>query len=831
MKSIKDVVAFLDTRIDQGKKDTNWMTGNSILKKCGAKKRSDKLVRELNEALEEYSIEMKLPNGIESFKNVDLKQRIAFSRKAIEKKPLAPTKTKKVVTNAHAGQIIVSQGSNPRSLYPHQQQALSDLHKKLKKNGSFDGLLVLPTGGGKTSTAVQFILQAAINEGKKVLWVAHRHELLNQAYREFEQTSYKNLLTRRDTYSYRILSGKHDRPLHIQPTDELLIAGKDSLIKGENYLKTQWLQHTDDVMLVIDEAHHAPAKTYRRLIQCVKDTVKNVTLLGLTATPFRTFEQEQGYMKTLFKDDILYKIDLKELITRGILAEPHFLDIETKLDLKTKLSNKEIQTIAQFDQLPENIAKTIAESSERNRVIVKHYIDNKAKYGQTLIFAINQIQAVALSKLFQQYNICAEYVISGLTDEMTGATVANEHNAKHIQNFREGKLQVLINVNILTEGTDLPNVQTLFLTRPTISKILMTQMIGRALRGPRAGGTKDAYIVSFIDEWSNLIAWENPRSLVASTEIDDKPTDKSNKAITEIISIKMIGKLVEELLKTAEHSDFDDIKFMESVPVGVFAFELLLQDEDENRSRHCEVLVFESTEKSYKYFLEALPNLFAAEQIKNEYLTNNELSVLTNIVLDNYFNNPPYLPNYERQDIENLLNYYALTESVPALLRFEERQEIDVQQIAQTIWDEDMGAQKKANFLQAEWQRNQFLQIYFAKEFYFFAKCVDNEILKIQHPQTSEKPKSVGEQRSFEKLTLQEIRIHDYNHYLALRNTVFEKSQLPNGFYICAECGYTSPHRFMFHIDHIKPMSKGGLTIPNNLQLLDKKCNMVKADL
>jgi len=65
---------------------------------------------------------------------------------------------------------------------------------------------------------------------------------------------------------------------------------------------------------------------------------------------------------------------------------------------------------------------------------------------------------------------------------------------------------VLVNVNILTEGTDLPSVQTVFLARPTTSTILMTQMIGRALRGEKAGGTATAYIVSFVDHWRDKIA-------------------------------------------------------------------------------------------------------------------------------------------------------------------------------------------------------------------------------------------------------------------------------------------------------------------------------------
>ena len=71
--------------------------------------------------------------------------------------------------------------------------------------------------------------------------------------------------------------------------------------------------------------------------------------------------------------------------------------------------------------------------------------------------------------------------------------------------YREGKVKVLVNVNILTEGVDLPQTKTVFLARPTVSTILMTQMIGRALRGEAAGGTSSAYIVSFVDNWNEHI--------------------------------------------------------------------------------------------------------------------------------------------------------------------------------------------------------------------------------------------------------------------------------------------------------------------------------------
>ena len=82
----------------------------------------------------------------------------------------------------------------------------------------------------------------------------------------------------------------------------------------------------EEIYLVIDEAHHAVAKSYKKIIQYVADHTKSMKLLGLTATPFRTSEDEQGALKQVFTDDIVYKTDLDTLIKKGILATPTFID-------------------------------------------------------------------------------------------------------------------------------------------------------------------------------------------------------------------------------------------------------------------------------------------------------------------------------------------------------------------------------------------------------------------------------------------------------------------------------------------------------------------------
>ncbi len=109
-----------------------------------------------------------------------------------------------------------------------------------------------------------------------------------------------------------------------------------------------------------------------------------------------------------------------------------------------------------------------------------------------------------------------------------------DENAKTLEVFRKNQLDVLINVRMLTEGTDVPNVNTVFLTRQTTSKILLTQMVGRALRGSKFGGTDEANIVSFIDNWQHLINW-------AEFELEPGGINDSNREVGEPLPIQLIS--------------------------------------------------------------------------------------------------------------------------------------------------------------------------------------------------------------------------------------------------------------------------------------------------
>lgn len=242
----------------------------------------------------------------------------------------------KRIQTKSSGEILPKKGTNARASYEHQRIAMHNL-SLIDQEKSYSTLIVLPTGGGKTYTAALWLLKNAIDEKKKILWIAHRQMLLEQAAQSFQQYAYAETVPHISSFQYRIVSGaaEHDRAVDIASEDDLLIVSKDSIGRNLQYLDT-WLKHQDEIYLVIDEAHHATAKTYRRVIAYVHKYVPNVKLIGLTATPFRTAQAEQGLLAKIFQDGvrdgkvkrgqlgITYQIGLKDLINRQILSKPIF---------------------------------------------------------------------------------------------------------------------------------------------------------------------------------------------------------------------------------------------------------------------------------------------------------------------------------------------------------------------------------------------------------------------------------------------------------------------------------------------------------------------------
>lgn len=731
-----------------------------------------------------------------------------------------------MIENINAQTITPALGKNPRQLYEHQEEAIRKLDA-MDKKGSFRTLLVLPTGGGKTLTAAYWLLRNAVDQNKKILWLAHRHLLLEQAAEAFARNAYTDTMVNRTVFNYRIISGMHDKPVHIQKTDRILIASKDSMIRSLDKLKN-WL-NGEEIYLVIDEAHHAVAKSYKKIIQYVADHTKSMKLLGLTATPFRTSEDEQGALKQVFTDDIVYKTDLDTLIKKGILATPTFIDCNTNIQFTEHLGVQALKSIENLDTLPENIANDIADNKERNRIIVEKYLHNYEKYGQTIVFALNKVHAIALNKLFNEkgkaYGIRSEFIISEVQDMITGITISNADNERKIEAYRNGEIQVLINVNILTEGTDLPKTHTVFLTRPTVSTTLMTQMVGRALRGLKAGGTKEAYIVSFVDDWNDKIAWVNPETLTEAEYHEKETLAETQKQQIRLIAISKIEEFARMADAAVDTSALDSTPAIELIPLGMYMLSTL-------ECNH-QILVYNSTQNAYQSLIRDLPNLMEHYGIEGETIPEETLDDMTEHCFQSYFDEN-IIPSCNRNDIEHLLKFYAQKAVAPLFVTIDEmeRKKLDVSEIAKKIYDEDMRRSEKNAYIQSLWaEEGSLLPVYYTNP-YFFKKLIDLELDKLDGDIeiAAAEPQTEAELRNLEQFPLQKI-IELYPKIgLQLKEDAFAAARNDDGSYVCAGCSEVFPTRLFLQVDHIVPMAKGGLSVPENLQVLCRTCNQRKGD-
>lgn len=751
--------------------------------------------------------------------------------------------TKDYIEVSSFGKVFPKKGTNARTPYEHQRNAMENLDI-INECDCYSTMVVLPTGGGKTYTVSMWLLKNALDRKKKILWIAHRQMLLDQAAESFQKFAYSEAIPHISYFQYRIVSGSpsHDRAINIRPEDNLLIVSKDSIGRNLGCLDT-WLAGETEVFLVVDEAHHSTAKTYRKVIEYVKARVPDVKLIGLTATPFRTAEDEQGLLAKIYEDGIQYKevvhgdigiayqIGLKDLINRRILSKPIFESYYTEEMYGENLGLDGWEHIQHLDVLPEDVAGQMADSAARNRLIVNTYLSKQDEYGQTIVFAINVVHAIHLSALFNEAGIKSEFIVSDVKDSVTGVRISREDNERKLEEYRKGNVQVLVNVNILTEGVDLPQTRTVFLARPTVSTVLMTQMIGRALRGEAAGGTALAYIVSFVDNWNEHIAWVNPDSLFqGNNEFADNSSERTKHEV-RMIAISKIEEFARVLDNSVDTAALEKVPFTQRIPVGMYAFTYL---EENGMDYSYQVMVYNSTRMAYEQMMHALPKLFEDFACEEEYPAMEMLEEMAVQCRDSFFIGE-MIPPYEKKDIIQILKYYAQYETPPQFYSFDDvdKSKLDVAAIAKHIWDEDMGPKKKAEYVNSLWDNgdDNLLRLFFGRKLYFWRQ-LDIELIKLSGGYSDDKEENVQKgMKKLEDLSLFEIGKVNPALEKELRDAAFRKSMDSAGKFTCARCGKKGINRIYFQVDHILPMSKGGKTVEENLQILCRQCNGIKGDV
>ena len=296
----------------------------------------------------------------------------------------------------------------------------------------------------------------------------------------------------------------------------------------------------DNVVVIIDEAHHIAAQSYRSLLE---EYIKNKTVIGLTATPIRMKRDENNDLYQIFHDDLDVRVHMTELFEKGYLVRPIFKTV----NYSTKeLEESNIDSIGVLNKF------LVKNSADYNQSILETYKQDADKYGKTVIFAINKLHADSLYKLFcEEYGRERVFIVYSDLHLPDGETRETQFDA-----FKKSNNGILININVLNEGVDIPDIKTIFMTKSLESQIAVTQIIGRALRPSEETNKKCAYIVNFaVSNLGKKLLIVMPKiaynQYKVECEIDEY--EKNEKRVSEL------RKMVEEAKKKAHVYSFSDI--------------------------------------------------------------------------------------------------------------------------------------------------------------------------------------------------------------------------------------------------------------------------------
>ena len=333
-------------------------------------------------------------------------------------------------------------------LFDYQEDMKERIEKALRLHRSV--MAQMPTGTGKTYLLTAVIDSFVSNNPMEKVWiVAHRRELVSQideTVRKFHSNSTSNT---------------------------------SSLLSSVKAMSIQWLiRHYDEIeeepgMIVIDEAHHALAKTYKEMWE----RFPNAKFLGLTATPCRL----NGKGFTDLFDILVQSWGIPEFISKGRLATYDFVSIKSD-GMTQRLIDSLQKRGADGDYQNKEMDMLLNKKPSIERLYQS--LEEFGKDRKGIVYAINISHAQKITKLYQENGVKAIAI-----DSKTPAT----ERQQDIEAFKKGDIQVLVNVDIFSEGFDCPDVEFVQLARPTLSLAKYLQMVGRGLRV--AKGKKNCVII------------------------------------------------------------------------------------------------------------------------------------------------------------------------------------------------------------------------------------------------------------------------------------------------------------------------------------------------
>lgn len=392
-------------------------------------------------------------------------------------------------------------------------------------------LVHMPTGTGKTKTTMHIItnyINFTLEKKGVVIWVAHTTELLQQAYDTFENVW--SHLGDGKINAYKLWGNRTIEDTE-QPLNGIIFCGLSKLMSIVSSRPEIYERLKKDCRLVVfDEAHKAAARQTQRVIEGLMRMpagYENRALIGLTATPGRTTEDsyDNNILTNMFGNKLVYidssilnQINMGRLRAFNTVAETNIIKYfqerrilakmkPQKLTYKIEFSEKDLEILSSelrdmgYDdkEYTDEQLKVLAKNKERNLAIMAQLRKLHLEKKPTIVFACSVDHAKMLAAMLTLEGIPNSLVL-GEMDSM------DRKQAIDVFKDRDSGVDIIINYEVLTTGFDSKNIKCVFITRPTKSIVLYSQMLGRGLRGPLMGGNEECDLIDIDD---NLQAFDN----------------------------------------------------------------------------------------------------------------------------------------------------------------------------------------------------------------------------------------------------------------------------------------------------------------------------------
>ncbi|WP_044414256.1 DEAD/DEAH box helicase [Thiomicrospira microaerophila] len=379
-------------------------------------------------------------------------------------------------------------------LYPYQLSAYFET-KALIIDQVDRAILHIPTGGGKTRIGMHIVCEYLKNNQSIVFWIADTKELCDQAFDEF-QRAWRFLGNRK--ISMLDFYGNNPSDLTDIKNDTLVVASVHKinkwLNKGNNTTKDIIHFSSRIGLTVFDEAHKILAPTYQRIVTYLTSAGTESSLLGLSATPGRdTFNihKNQAFADFFHANKITLTTPdsspIAYLQSRDYLSKPTFHQIN--YNEGEPISPQELRNLTSGMDFSSRTLKRLGEDAKRNLKIIE-CIQSAEEDNSVIVFAPSVDSATAIFA----YLKLLKYKVTLVTSKSNAI-----NREASISGYLNGEYNIIVNYGVLTTGFDAPKTNVCVIGRPTTSISLYSQMVGRAMRGKKSGGTETCQIYTLVD--------------------------------------------------------------------------------------------------------------------------------------------------------------------------------------------------------------------------------------------------------------------------------------------------------------------------------------------